>query len=174
MFCQKCGSKLPLDSDICEYCGVKQKEIESCGGFWGLVGQRKMEQNNEKDEIISNETKESKMLYICIAVLLTGLVFVQLFGVLMLKKMVDNKMYINLMEQQLEEMKLQNKQVTEFATLYFERTEAAPIFEMSCACYVEKEEDTTESNFLDEEIDETAENTDITEIYWQGEEYGEE
>lgn len=40
MYCKKCGCRLNKGNSKCPDCGVKVTEIEYCGGFWGLVGER--------------------------------------------------------------------------------------------------------------------------------------
>ncbi len=39
MFCNNCGSKLTKEDKICRVCGTPADQNETCGGFWGLVGQ---------------------------------------------------------------------------------------------------------------------------------------
>lgn len=41
MYCQKCGYKLSKGSYICSNCGSQNQDIEYCGGFWGLTGEKK-------------------------------------------------------------------------------------------------------------------------------------
>ena len=47
MFCLKCGYKLKHESTRCLNCGENVSEFEYCGGFWGLVGNKKTENESE-------------------------------------------------------------------------------------------------------------------------------
>lgn len=39
MYCSKCGCKIHAGENVCSNCRTALKDIEYCGGFWGLVGQ---------------------------------------------------------------------------------------------------------------------------------------
>ena len=39
MYCKNCGCKISTEEKRCSDCGIDIKEIEYCGGFWGLVGE---------------------------------------------------------------------------------------------------------------------------------------
>lgn len=40
MFCNACGSKLSKEDKKCRACGAPADQGETCGGFWGLVGEK--------------------------------------------------------------------------------------------------------------------------------------
>ena len=41
MYCKKCGIRIKEGQEKCPECGTEQDKPEYCGGFWGLVGDRR-------------------------------------------------------------------------------------------------------------------------------------
>ncbi len=57
MYCKNCGCKINTGEKRCSDCGTDIKEIEYCGGFWGLVGEEE-----KVKTLISIEEKPKEVL----------------------------------------------------------------------------------------------------------------
>ena len=57
MYCENCGRRVDFDDKKCPDCGIEIEEIEYCGGFWGLIGEKKHETEQKTIKSVENEVE---------------------------------------------------------------------------------------------------------------------